>query len=84
MQQKKMMELATSVESGPQNEDRAAGSEGEGVKKRVECEILAFQETSSLSNKLHEGWCEELAEDGAGPRETMGRTVRWHRAHGEG
>ena len=27
--------LATSVESGPHNEDRAAGSEGEGEKKRV-------------------------------------------------
>ena len=56
--------------SGPENTNQAIGSEREGKKKKVRCEILAHQENSGLPEKLHEDWCERAVEDRFGSRES--------------
>ena len=84
---KKGVALATSVETlgvDLNNEDQAAGGEGEGEKKEVRCKIFACQEKSGLPDKLHDDWCEEVVEDGFGPNESMERTSRWHRTYRKG
>ena len=57
--------------SGLENENPATGSEGEGEKKKVRCEMLSNQENRVYSEKTHETWCGEVVEDGFGPRESM-------------
>ena len=52
--------VSTTVEtirSGPQNESEEVGSEGEGQKKNVRCEILCFQ---TLVQKNNEDYTEEV------------------------
>ena len=77
-------EGATSVETlgvDFRKENQAVGSEGEGEKKEVRCERLAYQEKSGFPEKLHKGWCEEVVEDGSGPCESVGEASRWHRVY---
>ena len=69
--------------SGLENEDQAAGGEGEGEKKELRCEILACQEKSGLADKVHEDWCQEVVENGFGPRESVEVTSRCRCANGK-
>ena len=56
-------------------------NEREGKEEKVRCEMLFRQKKSRLSEKLHEGWSEEVAEAGLGLCETVWRSSRWHRAY---
>ena len=67
--------------SACENENEAAGSKAEGEKDEERWEVLHSQEKSCLSRRLYEGWCEEVAEDGLGPCESVGTTSRWHFAY---
>ena len=69
------------VGRGQENANQAVGSKGEGEKREVRCEILAYQEKSGLPDKSREDWCEEVFEDGFGPSQSMERTSRWHRTN---
>ena len=67
--------------SGPKKENQATGSKREGEKEKVRCEILVCGKNSSFPDKPLQDWCEEVAEYGLGPCESVARSSRWHRAH---
>ena len=70
--------LATSVNAfGVELRTRTKQREqGEGEKEEVRCEVPGRQKKSRLSDKLHEGWCEEVAGDALGLCEGVGRSSR--------
>ena len=75
------MGLATSVVTPGVHLRTRTKQLGANKKAEVRCEVFHCQEESRLSEEFHEDWCEEVAEDGLGPCESVGRTSRWHRAH---
>ena len=68
------------MRSGLEDENEAAGSKREGEKEEVRCEVLIRQKEPRLSEEVHEGWCEEVAEDRLGPFESVVKSSRGHRA----
>ena len=55
------------------HENLAVGSKRESEKEDVRCDVLICQKESP-SEELHEDCCEEVAEDGLGPCESVGKT----------
>ena len=49
---------------GLENKSQEVGSRKTGEKKKVQVEILAYQEEQSLPEKLHECWCQEVVTSG--------------------
>ena len=66
---------------GLEDENNAAGGKREGEEETMWCEILHYQEKSSLPEKLHEDWSEEVAANVLGPCGSVGRSSRRHRAY---
>ena len=54
------------IRSRFEDENEAAGSDGQGEKEEVQCEVVHRQEESRVSEELHEDLCGEANEDGLG------------------
>ena len=66
------MRQRRNIRSGLGDENKAVGGKREKEKEEVRCEVLSARTQSIFPKELHEGWCEEMAEDGNGSCESVG------------